>query len=88
MSERESRRVCWSSEPPVVTEQRDVHQGNIQRWIPLVMEARGIEPQGILMIAVQALEARTRELAELRQRLAALETALERLEAVTEANQR
>ena len=43
---------------------------------------------GVNLLAIQALEARTRELAELRQRLAALETALARLEAVTEANQR
>ena len=34
MSEGESRRVCWSSEPPVVTKQRDVHRGNIRRLIP------------------------------------------------------
>ena len=50
---------------------------------------------GINMLAIQALETRTRdlddvraELAETRQRLAVLETALARLEAVTEANQR
>ncbi len=47
------------------------------------------------MLAIQALEARTRdlddvraELAETRQRLAALEAALARLEAVTGANRR
>jgi len=47
---------------------------------------------GVNMLAIQALERRTRDLdvmrAELRQRLAALETALARLEAVTESNQR
>ncbi len=34
MSEGESRRVCWSSEPPISPKQRDVHQGNIRRLIP------------------------------------------------------
>ncbi len=43
---------------------------------------------GVNMLAIQALETRTRELAELRQRLSALEAALEQLEAVTQANQR
>ncbi len=54
-----------------------------------------VDIDGVNMLAIQALEARTRdlddvraELAEARQRLAALETALARLEAVTEANQR
>ena len=54
-----------------------------------------VDIDGVNLLAIQALEARTRdlddvraELDETRQRLAALETALARLEAVTEVNQR
>ena len=47
-----------------------------------------VDIDGVNMLAIQALEARTRDLAELRQRLAALEAALARVHAVTEVNQR
>lgn len=54
-----------------------------------------VDIDGVNLLAIQALEARTRdlgdvraELTETRQRLAALETALARLQAVTRANQR